>query len=234
MAEPADPIHPICFCYYNGFLLGLQALLQTQIKYLKHIVFSSSSAFSLLSASTKKKEQEHLCTSARCVSGKPLAQHHNGYGLLVPWLSFDTVISGCRIASSSLFYWYLVWLRLVCHHETPNKSLVIHTSKHPRGAHTHTHCLVSSWNTDLGLLCVLLLNAVTSVTVNKIKCSREEQNHAWYDLLWCLALCAGQLLSLLKHCGGGDSLSSLSDPQSPPNPPIPPYWQLLVWVSLCV
>lgn len=76
---------------------------------------------------------------------------------------------------------------------------------------------------------------MTSVTVNKIKCSREEQNPVWYNLLWCGVLCAGQLLSPLEHCGGGGlALSFLLNPRLLPNTPIPPYWQLLKWNSVCV
>lgn len=117
------------------------------------------------------------------LSGRPLAQHHNAYGSLVPWLSFDMVIRSCRSRSSNLFYCYLVSLRSVCHCETKQKPIC--TYEHTRGAYSHTCCLVSSWNTDLCLLCVLLPDAVTSVTVNEIKCSREEQNPVWYDLFWC-------------------------------------------------
>ena len=44
MAKPAEPIHQMCLCYYNGFFLGLQVLLQIPIKYLECNVFLCSSS----------------------------------------------------------------------------------------------------------------------------------------------------------------------------------------------
>lgn len=236
MAKPAEPKHPMCFCYCNGFLLGLQVLLQTPIKYLKCTLFSSSSGFFSFCLCSLHLLNECRSTSAQAhafLSGRPLAQHHNAYGSLVPWLSFDVVIRSCRSRSSNLFYCYLVSLRSVCHCETLNKNLFAQTSTPEVLIHT-----LAVWYPveTLTSLYYASSSQMQWPQSQLMRLSVPERNRTPFDTtcFGASAVCWPALISAQTLWRRGLALSSRSDPQSPPNPPIPPYWQLWVWESLCV
>lgn len=147
--------------------------------------------------------QCHHCLSTHRLRGRPLARYDNTDAVIVPWLSFDSVMRSSRSSSPKLCYSYLVsTLRPFCTF-TLLKTLIL-----------------ASWYPVETLTSLYYVSSPTLRPQSRlIRLSVPERKRTPFHTNCCGASpTLGQLLSQLKHFRGGVLAASSHFPlTSPPS-----------------